>query len=222
MAAPRIDPKQLSPSRLWYWVAGGIAIASVALAAVLFVSILRPLFGDLDEFRAPGSVQVELDKGDTRTIYQRVDTLGDISIGDSNGVSPNDLVCVAGGPDGPVATSRADGFRYTRDNVDYEAKLKFTANASGTYDVACRYGPSRQQPIALAVGPHFGTVGFVTRLVGFFAALFGGPLLGGLLALLVFLLRQRSKKRLQADVRSSWPPPGAAPPPPSDFMDAGR
>jgi hypothetical protein len=219
MAAPRIDPKQMRPSRGWYWVAGGIALLGVVVAAVLFVSILRPLFDDVDDFRTPGSVTVELDSGDTRTIYQRVDQVFDVDV-DSSGVSPNDLACTVRGPEGQVEVERADGFRYTRNDDDYEAKLKFEANASGEHVVACRYAPAPAQAIPLAVGPHFGTAGFVTRLLGFFAALFGLPLIGGILALVVLLMRQRSKRRLQADVRAGWPPPGAAPPPPSNFMDS--
>jgi hypothetical protein len=168
---------------------------------------------------------VKLNGGDWRTIYQKVSGDVDFESGTSTsgtGISPDDLDCTVTGPGGTRPdVSRADGFTYQRNDDHYEAKLEFKASKSGEHVVRCATRDDPRRRLDLAVGPHFGTVGFVGRLIGFFAALFGGPLLGGLLALLVFLLRQRSKRRLQADVRASWPPPPGAGPP-SDFMDAGR
>jgi hypothetical protein len=229
--APKIDPKRLRPSRFWYWVAGAIAVGGVLLAGFLFFSILRPLFDDVERFSTARPATVKLDAGDERTIYAQTD--GSPFPGARFvDVSPSDLDCiVVGGPSGRQAeVSRADGFTYTRNEDRYQAKLEFKAPSDGTYVVRCR-ARGAAAPVALAVGPHFGTVGFVARLLGFFAALFGGPLLGGLLAGGVALLRHRSKKRLQEEERGSWPPPGGSPPPagppgaappPPPFMDAGR
>jgi hypothetical protein len=217
---PRIDPRLLRPSRVWYWVAGAIAVLSVLFAGVLFFSILRPLFDPIDDFTTPAPLTVHLDGGDQRTIYQRV-ARDQAEFGGGTGISPNALACTAVGPGGKrVDVTRADGFTYTKNDARYEAKLQFKASKSGDHVVRCVVRRSPDSPVVLAVGPHFGTVGFVARLVGFFAALFGGPLIGLILALVVFLMRQRSKKRLQEAERASWAPPGAGPP--SSFMDAGR
>jgi hypothetical protein len=208
VAAPRIDPKDMRPSRIFYWVAGLLAVLSVLFAGVLFFSILRPLFDPIENFEAGTPEVVSVDAGDWRTIYARSSGTFDAPRGDT--YSPNDFACTVVGPDGKrVQVSRADGFTYQRNDDTYEAKLQFKAKKSGDQVVRCAFKPDPGRPVALAVGPHFGTVGFVTRLVLFFAALFGGPLAGGILALLVFLLRQRSKSRLQAQERASWPPPGA-------------
>jgi hypothetical protein len=223
MAAPRIDPKRLRPSRAWYWVAGALIVLSVVVAGYLFFSILRPLFDPIDNFTAPGSVTVDLDGGDQRTIYTQttgIDTPVTPTLVD---VSPNDLACTVTGPGGKrLDLSRADGFTYTKNNDEYRAKLEFKASDSGEHVVRCAYRPAPAERIALAVGPHFGTVGFVTRLLLFFVVLFGGLLLGIGLAVLVAVLRQRSKKRLQREEMGSWPPPGGQAPPPPDFMNAGR
>jgi hypothetical protein len=219
--APKIDPKRLRPSRLWYWVAGAIAVAGVVLAGFLFFSILRPLFDDVDKFGTGQPVTVNLDKGEERTIYAQ--TAGSpASPGlQTTDVPADDLECKVDGPgESPVEVSRADSFTLTKNADKYQAKFEFKARASGKHVVQCTYLPDTGASPALAVGPHFGTVGFVARLLGFFAALFGGPLVGGLLAGGVALLRHRSKKRLQEEERASWPPPGAGPP--ADFMDAGR
>jgi hypothetical protein len=222
MAAPRIDPKRLRPSAAWYWVAGGLIVLSVVVAGYLFFSILRPLFQHVTEFSPTLPAEVSLDKGDKRTIFAQTGGLSDAG-SDLVDISPSELDCRVTGPDGtPLSLSRASGFRLRKNDDVYQAKLDFEAEQSGRHSVRCRDRLDPQRDLALAVGPHFGAAGFVVRLLLFFVVLFGGILLGVGLAVLIAVLRQRSKKRLQQEEMGSWPPPGGQAPPPPDFMDAGR
>lgn len=213
---PKIDPRQLRPSRAWYWVGGAIGVLSVIAAGGLFFSILRPLFDDVEKLSTGRPASVRLDEGDERSIYVQTD--GEPAPGARLGSTGTDVACTVTGPDGRrVEVSRSNGFTLTKNDDAYHAELDFTPTASGEQNVSC-VGNVPGERIALAVGPHFGAVGFAVRLFGFFAALFGGPLIGGLIVLVVALMRVRSKKRLQAAAAGA--PGGGAPPPP--FMDASR
>ena len=179
---------------------GAVFLAGVAGAVLLVVVTLRSATGDLTHLTTPGSASVELETGDSRTVY--VQTLVD-GRGRARDASATDFDCRVMGPDGAAEVSGTSGsFTLTRGDDEYEAALKFSAAGSGPHRVTCRHRGG-EDPIPLAIGPHVEVLGFVGGIFGIFVSFFGGLVIAGLIIALTALLRHRHRQRLQREAAGS-------------------
>jgi hypothetical protein len=178
-----------------------VGLAGVAAAAVLFFGVfglVDDLTQGVDEFVTPGSRTLELGSGEGRTIYEQVkgrDARGRRVSSRQEGI-PECRVTRRGGG-GSVAVSSSGGFTLSLGDDEYVSRLNFEAPREGAYEVRCRDSTDPRGEIPLAVGPRIRIGAFVARILGFFAALFGGPLVGGGIAGLVAALRDSSRRRLE-------------------------
>ena len=151
---------------------------------------------------------MSLHAGEGQTIY----TTG----ASSRGAGPpnsGDLRCAVRGPGGrSVALSANENVTLRQNGTRYRSLYDFTAPAAGTTRVRCRPALRAHGPFELAIGPRFEVgevVGIVLRVIGALAALFLGFGLGVGVGVLVGVLRDRSKRRLQAEAAEKAPPVGA-------------
>lgn len=197
---PAIDPAVLRPRRLWYVVAGLVFVLGVAGAVLLFVVTLDTATRPLERFTAPGSVRVEVAAGKGRSIYvespEGADSL------DQSGIDRSDLDCTVTGESSgerPELDSPLGTFTITRGGTEYEAVLQFEVERGGSYEIGCRVLGAPGRAVPLAVGPRVAVFGFIGRIFGIFASLFGGALIATLIAVLTAVLRHRHRRRLERE-----------------------
>ena len=197
---PAIDPAVLRPRRFWYVVAGLLLLLGAVGAVLLFVVTLDSASGPLERFTAPGTVRVDIGAGEDRSIYvESPEGAGSLGQGVTDG---SDLDCTVTGErsgERPELDSPLGTFTITRGETEYEAVLQFAVERGGTYEVGCRVRGVPGRAVPLAVGPRVAVLGFVGRVFGIFASLFGGALLATLIAVLTAVLRHRHRRRLERE-----------------------
>jgi hypothetical protein len=217
--APRWSPIEVDPSRIrpraWAFALAAIpALLGIAAAIVLVIGAVNAgtrtidrFTAPLTHFTAPGSTAVRLQSGEGQTIYAA-------PTGSRGAAPPNsgDLRCSVSGPGRRnVALSANDNVTLRQNGVRYHSLYDFTARTTGTARVRCRPTDRAHGPLKLAIGPRFEVgevLGIVLRAVGALAALFFGFGLGVGVGVLVGVLRDRSKRRLQAEAAETAPPHG--------------
>lgn len=164
---------RVRPSLGWLGLAGAVAAAGIAGAAILLVVLLRDVDGPFVALDAPASVR--LDEGEGRGIWSYSD-------------APVSATCSARGPARPEM-KRTGGVTVTSGGREYHSFVRFQAPLAGTYRVTCDPGTG------LVLGPHVTGLRVAAGVVGVLASLFGGLLLAGAIVAAVLLLRERSKRR---------------------------
>jgi len=217
--APRWSPIEVDSSRIrpraWAFALAAIpALLGIAAAIVLVIGAVNAgtrtidrFTAPLTHFTAPGSAAVTLQAGEEQTIYAA-------PAGSRGAAPPNsaDLRCAVSGPGGRnSALSANDNVTLRQNGTRYRSLYDFTSPAAGTTRVHCRPTTRAHGPLELAIGPRFAVgevVGIVLRAVGALAALFFGFGLGVGVGVLVGVLRDRSKRRLQAEATETAPAHG--------------
>jgi hypothetical protein len=217
--APRWAPIEVDKShirpRAWAFALAAIpALLGIAAAIVLVIGAVDAgtrtidrFTAPLTHFTAPGSAAVSLHAGEGQTIY----TTGESSRG-AGAPNSGDLRCAVHGPGGGVALSANQNVTLRQNGTRYRSLYDFTAPVAGTTRVRCRPALPAHGPFEVAIGPRFEVgevVGIVLRVIGALAALFLGFGLGVGVGVLVGVLRDRSKRRLQAEAAEKAPPVGA-------------
>jgi hypothetical protein len=193
---PRIDPKDLKPSRLWYWLSPIPMLIGTAIAIVLLVGLIGQFDTDLDHFVTPGHVAMTLDKGDERGIY--LQTAGTAGARSGSGAT---LSCSARN----VATERtlplkdASALTLTLGDDEYVEQWRFVAPADGNYVVSC------QEPsgVPAAVGPHIAVRRFLGPVLGMIVAFLVGLAATAVIAIVTGVKRSNHKQRLQREARQA-------------------
>jgi hypothetical protein len=221
--APRWSPVEVDNSRIrpraWAFALAAIpALLGIAAAIVLVIGAINAGTRTIDRFtaplihfNAPGSTAVRLHAGEGQTIYATA--AGSRGAGPPNSA---DLSCAVRGPGGgSAALSANENVTLRRDGTRYSSLYDFTAPAAGTTRVRCRPSLRARGPLKLAIGPRFEVgevLGIVVRAIGALAALFLGFGVGVGVGVLVGVLRDRSKRSLQAEAAEKPPPdaPSAA------------
>ena len=195
---PYIPSSQLSPSAVWFWVAGAIGVICTGISVALFISLFSGLVDDLTgpltELQAPGEVTVQLEAGADRTIYRQVRESG----------AP-----VAPGAPDPSCSVTSDsapdrGRRHVR--VDPEAKQRPLRGDPGLQrgrqrrlSGCVRDARRAREPVPLAIG---GSIAFwdLLRKGGLALALFfGGLIIAGAIVVITAVMRDNNKKKLQRE-----------------------
>jgi hypothetical protein len=189
---PRIDPKDLKPSRHWYWLSAIPAVIGVILAIVFLVRFVEEIDPDIDNFQTNQGAVLEFNEG-ARAIYIQTRENGRTIF-----APPNRINC--------SVTSVATGERVTLDragsstldvNTDsYEREFSFDAPSDGSYRVLCE-GPRNTQ---MAIGPDL-SFGLFAPLIWAILAFVLGPLIGGAIAIVTLIRRSNHKSRLQREAR---------------------
>ena len=208
--APRWSPLEVDKSRIrpraWAFALAAIpALLGIAAAIVLVIGAINAgtrtidrFAAPLTHFTAPGSAAVRLHAGERQTIY--TPDAGSRGAGPPNS---GDLSCAARGPGGrSAALSANENVTLHQDHTRYRSLYDFTAPAAGTMRVRCRPALRAGGRLELAIGPRFEVgevLGIVLRVIGALAALFLGFGLGAGVGALVGVLRERSKRSLQAE-----------------------
>jgi hypothetical protein len=209
-SAPRWSPIEVDKSRIrpraWAFALAAIpALIGIAVAIVLVIGAVNAgtrtvdrFTAPLTHFTAPGSAAVSLHAGEGQTIYTTA--AGSRATGPPNS---GDLSCTVRGPGGQTAALSAnENVTLHQNGTRYRSLYDFTAPAAGTTRVSCRPARQAHGPLELAIGPRFEVgevVGIVLRVIGAMAALFFGFGLGVGVGVLVGVLRDRSKRNLQAE-----------------------
>lgn len=192
---PPIDPKDLKPSRLWYWLSAIPGIVGTLLAIVFLVIFINRLDPDIDNFASNRTATVDVQAGDRAIYVQTHDEYEPLP------VRQGELRCnvsFVGSDPQPVALESTSGITLDADADSYRSEYKFDAPHDGPYRVICE-GP---EGIRLAVGPHL-SFGLFAPL----AVAIGAFLLGAILStvgLVVTAVRRSShKQRLQRQAREA-------------------
>ena len=205
-----VDGRELRPRRFWYWIAGLLAIGSIAAAVALFVSAgdnvdsLTDVVSELTPLDAPGETTVTLEAGDEQAIYRQVrSAVGPIGSGPGDA---SRLRCQVTDPSGgPVGLGQSLGISTLSLNRErYVAEFNFDAAVSGEYRVACL--TPRGAALSLLIGPEI-DIGEVFGLVG---GVFGGiailalGLIGAIAIVIpVAIMRSNHKRRLAREAAAA-------------------
>jgi hypothetical protein len=174
-----IDRSRIRPSLAWLGLAAIPALAGIAVAVVVLLSLLDDVTGGFTRLDSPATVR--LDKGEGRGIW----ALSDESVSG---------FCSAAGPS-RADMKRTSGVTVTSGGTEYHSFLRFRAPEAGTYRVDC----AASRPLSL--GPYVTAGRILAGVGGVLGAFFGGLLLGGLIVCLVLILRERSTRRLELAAR---------------------
>lgn len=195
---PYVDLSLLRPSTVWYWVAGAIGVASVAVAVALFVgfagSLIDELGGPLTALRTPGEVTLELEPGAERAIYRQVREAG-APIHVSPGPEPTCTVTRVGG--GAVEVGDAFDWTLKRDGDRYDALYDFEAPQGGSYAISCEDAGDPSRSVPLAIGQKVGLLSLFGRIVAILGVLFGGLVIAVTIVTVTVVRRDSHKRRLQ-------------------------
>lgn len=189
---PKIDPKQLKPSRVWYAIAGVAAAIGAILAIVFVVAFVDELDPDIDNFVSNRAAVVEVNAGDRAIYIQTRDTNTPLR------VPPGELRCSVTAVDGGerVPLDRASGSTLDVNTDSYAREYSFDAPRDGRYRVICE-GP---EGINLAVGPDL-SFGLFAPLIWAIVSFLVGVLAAGAIALVTAIRRSSHKQRLQREAR---------------------
>ena len=214
-AGPVVD-EPIRPSVAWFWIGGGLIVASAVAAVVWFVLGFLRLDDTIDGFeRVPADVggTVELDAGEY-VIYEEGGGAGSLRFASAVQVT---------GPDGaPVPTAPyVSDLTYDFNGRDGVASATFTAPTDGSYeiDVGAVGDPSGFGPATLAVGTSVGGTLVWAILGGFLIGGFGA-VVGIIILIITGTRRSRAKRERQRAMQGlapqqPWRPPATpAPPPP--------
>jgi len=188
----------LRPRRFWYWVAGAIAVAGVAVSIAVFTGLIGSLFetltGPLTPLNTPDDTTIELESGSERTIYRQTrDAAGPVRSAPGARIACS--VARVGG--GPIEVGDAFDWTLERNTDRYEALFDFEATEAGQYRVSCtdRAQPSRRIP--LAIGETLGLLELLGGIGAALGSLFGGLVIGAVIATVTAVRRDSHKRRLQ-------------------------
>ena len=213
---PSVSPSELRPSRVWYWIAGAIAVVGICvgpgLAALGAASLAERIPQMRTEFEAGEPTEVDLTSDRTWGIY-----IDDEATGQD--FDPDATECAGaslGG--GEIELDRASrGFEFRADGRHWHLVFEVRVSQDGQYEIACAPTGSLQPTGHYGIGESIDLPDFARNALGSVALLVGVPCLGltigGVIALVTALRRNNHKKRLQAE-RGGMGPPGSAGPPP--------
>jgi hypothetical protein len=203
---PPVDPKELKPSRLWYWLSALPAVVGTLLAIVFLIVFIEQLDPDIDNFRSNRATEVDIKSGD-RAIYIQTRDAG-IPLR----VPPADLRCsvmYVGSDSQPVTLDQSGGSTLDVNNDSYAEQFSFHAPFDGPYRVSCE-GP---EGVRLAIGPDLTFGLFVPLIIAIGAFVLGGIL--SVVGLVVTAVRRSNhKQRLQRERRDQQTAQGGSSAPP--------
>jgi len=193
---PRIDPKQLRPSRLWYALTAVPLVIGMILTAVFVVQIVGLFDTHLDRLRVPGSVVVSLDEGDKRGIYSQTSSaVGALPITADPACTVRDA-----GSERTLPVKRSSTTNtLTIGTASYVERLRFEVPRDGRYAVTCREPAGAR----LAVGPQLSFGGFVVPIVGSILSFLIAIALSAGIGIGVAIKRSNHKQRLQREAREA-------------------
>jgi hypothetical protein len=192
------DDPNVRPS--WWYCALGVAVMLVGLGLFLHTLLhgINHITDDVTQIVVPGEKNLTLMPKLSYTIFLEAESVVDGRIY-STTESVNGLTC--------VVTSKASGNKintrrptmnttYSVGGRDGRSVLEFVTEEAGVYHIACDYEEGIHGPQAvLAVGS--GVTGrILSTVIKSLVSFFGGGILGVAIIARVFILRQRSKKRL--------------------------
>jgi hypothetical protein len=188
---PRIDPAELRPSRLWYWLSPIPAVIGVVVAVVFIVMLVNRIDLDTDRFQAGSPITVKVDEGKERGIYVQTNVITPVSPGATFG-EPACTVREQSSELRVPLDNPSGEFTFTTGNDEFRELYYFEAPRTGNYTVSCE---GEGQP--LAVAPHFGFKGLVIPILGAIGSFLLGLALTATIAIVTGVKRGRHKKQLQ-------------------------
>ena len=192
------QPPPLRPGRAGYWIAAGVVLAGMVIAAVWVVLGLRSVSRDVQSFprsALPARLTVPVTEPGRQVIYYEGGRTGGGTF----------LGLTVLGPDGQQPAVQGPGRR-----IDYNigghsgyAMAMFDADRPGQYTIEAQGG---QPGGAIAVSKNMSGA-IIRTVVGPLATLFVTVVAGVVLAVVTYLRRRRS--RTDAAARPDQPPPAA-------------
>jgi hypothetical protein len=231
---PAVAGGQVRPPLWWFAVAGGLALAGIAGAVVLWVTGVMRLTDKVDDFTrisVPGSGQVTIDDPGGYSIYHEYFGAGSDDFGRDFQSTPGVTVTDPSGAEVPLR-EYSTTVTYDFGGHEGEGIFTFEAEQAGAYQVTTT-GDSTS---TIAVGPGIGR-GLVSSIVGGFVVGAIGVIAGIVVAIVTGVRRSRSRRMLNAarwarqgpsggpgapGAPGGWgAPPGAGWSPPPGPTDAG-
>lgn len=191
---PRIDPSQLRPSRVWYWLSAIPAVVGTILAIVFLVAFIEQLDPDIDNFRSNRATEVDVKSGERAIYVQTRRNNTPIQL------PADELRCRVSlvARDQPIALDEVSGSTLDVNTDSYAAEYKFDAPEDGRYRVVCE-GP---EGVPLAIGPHL-SLGLFAPLIFAIASFLIGAILTGVVLIVTAIRRSNHKQRLQREARQA-------------------
>ncbi|MBN1808346.1 MAG: hypothetical protein JW909_04710 [Planctomycetes bacterium] len=191
--------KPAGPSAWYFLLAGAVVLTGTVMAGLQIGGAISDFDDSIQTMVVPGISRLELDKPGTYTVFHEFHSFRDGRHFDTEGRIRDLMIEVKSVETGqplplyhPAGTST-----YSIGGRQGASMLAFAVTEPGTYDVRGFYPQGREGPeavISVASGAVLILMMGIVKAMGFG---FGGVLLGGMTALLVFLKRRAAGKPLQ-------------------------
>ncbi|KAA0234648.1 MAG: hypothetical protein JJLCMIEE_02209 [Acidimicrobiales bacterium] len=199
------------PRRLWYWIAGLIALAGIGSAIAWGLISWNGLVETVDDFEriaVPGQARLDFSEATGYTIYYEESDQGpEATYFGTPGV---EITNVATAEVLPVSTYLTD-LTYNLGGRRGVALYTFEVDEPGEYEVVVTGEAGPNSGVELAFGPGIGGT-LVWTILGALALLFGGFVLAIVVAVVVAVRRASVRRKYR---QQALPPPPYAPPSPT-------
>lgn len=200
---PRVDARELRPGRAWYVVAAVIALLGLCAFPVLGALGVTTL-GSL---KAPDpAIRAEFGGGAAATVALTADRTWAIYAAPAGAATRTSLRCTVDGAGTANLTQVSASITVEVNGRSYEQLYTFKVDRDGDYRVTCGATDPATPSVGYAVGEDIDISGFLGGFFGGTGALLGalllpcgGLLLGGLVALVVLLMRLSHRRRLERE-----------------------
>jgi len=191
---PKIDPRELKPSRLWFWLSAIPTVIGTILAIVFLVAFIDELDPDIDNFRPNEPAVVQVNEG-SRAIYIQTARNNLPAFVPSGTIN---CTVTSQGTGDRVPLERSTGSTLDVNSDSYAREFSFDAPRDGEYRVLCE-GPREAN---LAIGPDL-TFGLFAPLLWAGVAFVVGLLVSALIAIVTAVRRSNHKSRLRRERAAS-------------------
>lgn len=216
--AGALGPARVRPSKVWVWIGALLMVAGVVTFVVMAVIAVRQMSDDVDNkfarFVAPSQTTVSISEPGDYVIYY--ESLSEIDGREYSTVDGAEFAAEVRGPDGRVLNLRTytSEISFSTSGRTGEARYRFNAATAGRYVVVIA-DATIDEPFVVSIGAP--VLARLVRLMLLGALIGGLVFLGGLIMLIVTLVkRRRARRALTAGpVMAQWPSGPSAPIPSS-------
>lgn len=180
------------PSRAWYVLALAVFLAGMAAFALFLITQIRGLDRDSMRLTVPGQAEFNLVAG-RYTIFREFGGSADGRVVDRGDITGMRVSVQRPGGGAEITLTPDSSSRYSYGNLSGQSIFTFTIAEPGLYRVAGAFDDGRTSPQAL-LSLNRGFVANLLKIIfGGIAIAFGGAILGGAIAMVVFVKRRRAR-----------------------------
>jgi len=181
-------------SKLWFVVAGAIALAGFAAAGFYLMPRLGGLDSAMKRAVVPGSVVLELDQPGDYTIYHEQNSVVDGQYYASPAIGGLRVNVVAEATGAALALRSSTNTSYAMGNRKGVSMFAFSVEQAGRYRLTAGFADGRGEPKVVLAVEHGMFARIFSLIGGTLAFVFGGLGIAGAIVAVTIWQREKAKK----------------------------